>query len=86
MINDMSLLPVLVAILTVFTAAEPTCHSYGQVKMLSGAQWQEFKLFYRPDTLFHLIACVFVNDRQVEKRYSETDHETTDGHHKDTAV
>lgn len=67
----------LVAILTVFPAAEPTCHSYGQVKMLSGAQWQEFKLLYRPNTLIHLIACVFENDIQVEKRYSETDHETT---------
>lgn len=65
------------AILTVFTTAEPTCHSYGQVKMLAGAQWQEFKLLYRPNTLIHLIACVFENDKQVEKRYSETDHETS---------
>lgn len=44
------------AILTVFTTAEPTCHCDGQVKMLSGAQWQEFKFLYCPNTLIHLIA------------------------------
>lgn len=55
------------AILTVFTTAEPTCHSYGQVKMLPVAQWQEFKFLYRTDTLIHLIACMFENQIKEEK-------------------
>lgn len=55
------------SVLTVFTTAEPTCHSNSQVKMLPRAQWQEFKFLNRPNTLIHLIACMYESELNVEK-------------------
>lgn len=43
-------------VLTILSCAQPSSNRYGDMKLLSFSEWEEFKLFDGSHTLLHLVS------------------------------